>query len=71
MLNWDARLTQRGVTFTPYQGQRGDVYWQLTDARFMDESEAQGRHVVFVEAVDLRGVRVVGARARLKNRPDQ
>lgn len=58
---WDKRLGKRGAQYIPYRGAPGDEYWQLSEAHWMDERESQGKHLVYVDAID-GGKRAVGAR---------
>lgn len=52
---WDARLTQRGVTVSEFAPSPGQSYWALVGARWFDEQEAGGRRHIYVEALDESG----------------
>lgn len=48
--------------FQPTDLQDGDVYFKLVAAAFIDEQEAQGRHIISVDVLDETGNRLQGAR---------
>lgn len=50
--DWDERLTQRGVTIETPIVAPGQSFWRVVAARWYDESESQGRHHIYVEAMD-------------------
>lgn len=52
---WDSRLTQRGVRVVEAQAVPGHTYWEVTQGRWFDESEAGGRLHIYVEARDEEG----------------
>lgn len=52
----DARATARGVNIgTPANLQPGQKYWFVRSIRWYDEKESQGRHHIYVEALDADG----------------
>lgn len=52
-LHWDPRLTDRGVKILPVEGlEAGDVYWRVRYGQWLSESEAGGRHHIYVSAFD-------------------
>lgn len=53
--DWDERLTQRGVTVETPQVAPGQRYWRVAKARWYDEAESQGRHHIYVEALEDNG----------------
>ena len=62
---WDPRLDQRGAVFVPAVVQPGQGYWRLVKAVWFNEVEAQGRHHIFMDALDADGQRVVGLPVRI------
>jgi hypothetical protein len=57
---WDARLDALGIKLIVATVPGGLPYWRLTKAEFWDEKERQGKHHIFVNALDERGVRIIG-----------
>ncbi|MFN8445657.1 MAG: cyclic nucleotide-binding domain-containing protein [Caldilineaceae bacterium] len=57
---WDSRLDQLGVKVTDASVAPGQQYWRLVEARWEDESQAGGKHHLFVEVRDENGARIVG-----------
>ncbi|MBI3914529.1 MAG: hypothetical protein HY327_10160 [Chloroflexi bacterium] len=57
---WDARLDKLGIQLIPASVSPGELYWRLTKAEFWDEKERQGKHHIFVNVLDERGVRIIG-----------
>jgi hypothetical protein len=53
--NIDHRLFERGVTVEDMRNVAGKSYWRLVSARWFDEKEAQGRHHIYIEALDEQG----------------
>lgn len=53
--HWDARLDARGVTVQPAQG---TTAWRVVRGEWQDEQQAQGRHHIYVTALDESGARV-------------
>ena len=51
-VEWDARLTERGVTVQPADVAPGEQFWRVTMARWYNEQESQGRHHIYVDAPD-------------------
>jgi hypothetical protein len=64
---WDPRLTQRGAVLIPAQVKPGQGYWRLVQGRWYDEGEPpfDGKHYIFLEALDQTGKRQVGVRMQL------
>lgn len=52
---WDERLTQRGVTIETPSLAPGQLFWRIVKARWYDEAESQGRHHIYVEALEADG----------------
>ena len=59
-LDWDPRLDERGAALVPAQVTSGQGYWRLTKAVWYDETESQGKHHIFVDALDVSGQRQIG-----------
>jgi len=57
---WDARLDTLGIKLVSATVQPGQAYWRLVKAEFRDEKENQGKHHIFVNALDENGVRIIG-----------
>jgi hypothetical protein len=57
-VQWDSRLTQRGVLLTHTTAVPG---WRVVRAEYRDVAQSQGRHHIYVDVLDENGVRVVGA----------
>lgn len=57
---WDSRLDQLGVKVADASVEPGQQYWRLVEARWEDESQAGGKHHLFVEVRDENGARIVG-----------
>lgn len=51
-IEWDERLTQRGVSVQPVDVLPGGQFWRVTMARWYSEAEAGGRHHIYVDAPD-------------------
>jgi CRP-like cAMP-binding protein len=56
----DARLGALKVVIQPVGVQPGQSYWRLVAARWEDESQAAGRHSIYVNVLDENGGRIVG-----------
>lgn len=61
----DPRLVERGVTIDEESAAPGMSYWRLVRARWWDESEAGGRHHIYVEALDENGQPIAGVPFRV------
>lgn len=59
-LEWDTRLDALDIKLIPATVQVGQLYWRLTKAEFWDEKERQGKHHIFINVLDERGVRIIG-----------
>jgi hypothetical protein len=59
-INWDGRLDQLGVGLQTAAVAPGQTYWRLVEARWEDETEAQGKHNIYVNALDEIGTRIIG-----------
>jgi len=57
---WDARLDALDIKLIPATVPVGQLYWRLTKAEFWDEKERQGKHHIFINVLDERGVRIIG-----------
>lgn len=57
---WDTRLDALGITLVSATIPPGQAYWRLVKAEFWDEKERQGKHHIFVDALDENGVRLIG-----------
>ncbi|MCB0209422.1 MAG: DUF5107 domain-containing protein [Anaerolineae bacterium] len=57
---WDPRLDDLGIEITRAKLDSGQPIYRLISARYLDETEAQGLHHVFVEVLDEDGQRIVG-----------
>jgi len=55
-MQWDAKLTERGVRYIPAPGSP----WRLARGTYREGEVAQGRHHILIETFDLRVGRVVG-----------
>jgi hypothetical protein len=66
-LDWDPRLDERGAALVPAQITSGQGYWRLTKAIWYNEAESQGRHHIFVDALDVLGQRQVGVPVLITN----
>jgi len=58
--NLDSRLPALGVTVEDAPAQPGQQYWRITEVRFADERESEGKHHIYVDVLDENGVRIVG-----------
>ncbi len=58
--NLDARLPALGVGVLPASVSSGQAYWRAVEVIWHDESEAGGRHSIFVDVLDESGGKVVG-----------
>lgn len=54
-VDWDPRLTARGVKVVASSIDPGEKYWRVVRARWYNEQESQGRHHIYVEALDESG----------------
>lgn len=52
---WDSRLDGRGVKVIESIAPQDAERWELVKARWWDEAESQGRHHIYVEALDENG----------------
>lgn len=59
-LEWDPRLDDLGIEITRAEAESGQPIYRLISARYLNESEAQGLHHVFVEVLDENGQRILG-----------
>lgn len=59
-LDWDSRLTERGVELRRAKAQPGQWVWRVVKARWLDENESQGRHHIYLDALDEQGRRAIG-----------
>ncbi len=66
-LDWDPRLNERGATFIPAQVTSGQGYWRLVKAVWYNEVESQGKHHIFVDALDISGQRQAGVPVLIMN----
>ena len=57
---WDPRLDDLGIEITRAESESGQPIYRLISARYLDESESQGLHHVFVEVLDENGQRILG-----------
>lgn len=57
---WDSRLTELGVYLNRAQTSPGQTVFRLVNARFEDESQANGLHHIYVEVLDENGQRILG-----------
>jgi hypothetical protein len=57
---WDVRLDALDIKLIPATVQAGQLYWRLTKTEFWDEKERQGKHHIFINVLDERGVRIIG-----------
>ncbi len=55
--HWDERLTARGVKVIPAHG---ETAWRITNAQWLDESQAAGRHHIYADLLGEAGNRAVG-----------
>ncbi|MBX3054478.1 MAG: hypothetical protein KF753_23600 [Caldilineaceae bacterium] len=62
---WDPRLDQRFTEFKPAAVSPGQGYWRLVKAVWFNEEESQGRHHIFIDALDEQGQRVVDVPVRI------
>jgi hypothetical protein len=54
-LQWDPRLTQRGAVLVAAQPGPGQGYWRLVKGAWFDEAQSEGRHHIFVDALNADG----------------
>jgi hypothetical protein len=59
-VEWDARLDGLGIRVESPKVQPGQLSWRLIKAEFWDEKENQGKHHIFVNVLDEKGVRIIG-----------
>jgi hypothetical protein len=59
-VGWDGRLDQLGVRIEQAPVAEGQQYWRITDVRWEDEIEAQGKHNIYVNVLDEGGARIIG-----------
>lgn len=61
-IEWDPRLTARGTVLIPAQPQPGQGYWRLVKGVWYAENEPpfEGQHHIFVDALDITGLRQTG-----------
>lgn len=52
---WDPRLTDRGVSIITPSLKDGEQYWFINKAYWLDESQAGGRHHIYVTTRDEKG----------------
>jgi hypothetical protein len=66
-LDWDPRLTQRGVYITHAQVQPGEWYWRLVKGVWYAEHEQpfDGQHNIFVDTLNEDGERRAGVRVNV------
>ena len=57
---WDPRLDDLGIEITRAESESGQPIYRLISARYLNESESQGLHHVFVEVLDENGQRILG-----------
>jgi hypothetical protein len=62
---WDPRLDERGAILQEANVTPGQGYWKLVRGVWYDESEAKGRHHIFVDALDADGNRIVNVPVRV------
>lgn len=56
----DPRLVERGMEIVDAVAQPGQTRWQVVRARWYNEAEAEGRHHIYVEALDTDGKPLAG-----------
>lgn len=59
-MEWDPRLDDLGIEITRAESESGQPIYRLISARYLNESESQGLHHVFVEVLDENGQRILG-----------
>jgi hypothetical protein len=64
--HWDPRLDSLGVRVERAPLVVGQTTWRLVEARWADEQEAQGEHLIFIEAQTEEGQRALGQPLRIK-----
>ncbi len=64
-LAWDYRLDALGVRLERAVSGSGGATWRLIEARWANESEAQGEHLIFIEVLNQQGERAVGQPVRI------
>ncbi len=62
---WDPRLDQRFASLVEADVPSGQMYWRLIEAQWLDIAQSDGSHHIFVDTLDLDGVRKVGVRLRI------
>lgn len=65
-MHWDARLDALGVRVERAELDPGRPTWRLIEARWADEAEAQGEHLIFIEALNEVGARALGQPVRVR-----
>lgn len=58
--NIDPRATARGVKVKTPILLKGETYWRAVRVEWLDEQQSQGRHHIYIDALDEQGKRVVG-----------
>lgn len=61
-LMWDLELTRNGVEIIKPKLNSGDIYWRVVYGNRLNEQESQGRHHIFVNALDTSGKRIPNVR---------
>lgn len=61
--SWDKRLDVRGVWLGVVEA-APDLQWHVTDGRWFNEDESQGRHHVFLKVLDANGALAMGVSVR-------
>ena len=64
LIEWDPRLTQRGVQLTVAEAATGEWAWRCIAGEWFDEEQAQGRHNTYVTLLDANGNLVTGCPVR-------
>jgi hypothetical protein len=62
---WDPRLDAMGVRVERAALNPGVPSWRLVEARWADENEAQGEHLIFVDVLNQQGERAIGQPVRV------
>ena len=59
VIDLEPPLTALGVWVEPARVPVGEAYWRLTQARWLDEEEADSKNYIFVQVLDQAGERVL------------
>ena len=62
---WDPRLDQRGAALVEAAVTPGQGYWRLAEARWLNTTESQGNHHIYVDTLDKDGKRQVAVPIRI------